>query len=290
MGPWSRPYGVRDLHVINELDKVGDLVSAVGSNQFGLQFYRLFHELFAIEECTVFAFPPSMMPNQVVVEADCPDARQTAVRLAEQWVGGDYLIDENVRRYNKARTRMTYVLKPCEINDDTYRRRYYESPSICRELGLMARVNNTHYLMTLARRSHDDDFDCDDVRTFEALSGVILKTIHRHEELVAGKDRTRACGTAIDFSSQAQRDNAIGYLRDVLLGGPQRLSVREAEICSRIALGYSTLAISLHYGISLNTVATHRKRAYAKLGICSQNELFSRYMHLFGTPGALLSA
>ncbi|MER8421070.1 LuxR C-terminal-related transcriptional regulator [Mesorhizobium sp. M1329] len=278
------------MDVISEFDKAGDLVSTVGSDQFGLQFYRLFHDLFAIEECTVFAFPPSRMPNRVVIEADNPAAKQIAVQLAERWVGGDYLVDQNIRRYNQARTRLTYVLKPREINDDSYRRRYYENPSICRELGLMARVNDTHYLMTLARRSRDDDFDCHDVRTFEALSGLILKTIHRHEELVAGKDRTRACGTAIDFSSQVQRDNAIGYLRDVLLGGPQRLSVREAEVCSRIALGYSTLAISLHYGISLNTVATHRKRAYAKLGICSQNELFSRYMHLFGTPGELLSA
>lgn len=45
-------------------------------------------------------------------------------------------------------------------------------------------------------------------------------------------------------------------------------------------LGYSTLAFGLRLGVSLNTVATHRRRAYLKLGVCSQNELFERYFRL----------
>ena len=54
------------------------------------------------------------------------------------------------------------------------------------------------------------------------------------------------------------------------------LSPREAEICAMILVGYTTLGISLNLEISINTVATHRKRAYKKLGIATQNELFCK--------------
>ncbi|WP_189622426.1 helix-turn-helix transcriptional regulator [Novosphingobium colocasiae] len=73
------------------------------------------------------------------------------------------------------------------------------------------------------------------------------------------------------------RQRTLEYLREVLMEGPGKLSHREAEICAGIIMGYSTEAIGLNCMISVNTVATHRKRAYAKLGISSQNELFLRY-------------
>jgi DNA-binding CsgD family transcriptional regulator len=72
----------------------------------------------------------------------------------------------------------------------------------------------------------------------------------------------------------------------VLGGGPYGLSPREAEVCAHIVLGYSTLAIGLNLGVSVNTVATHRKRAYLKLGVCSQNVLFERYFRLVNTLAA----
>jgi DNA-binding CsgD family transcriptional regulator len=40
----------------------------------------------------------------------------------------------------------------------------------------------------------------------------------------------------------------------------------------------------MHLGISVNTVTTHRKRAYAKLRVGSQNELFERYFTAVITP------
>jgi DNA-binding CsgD family transcriptional regulator len=54
-----------------------------------------------------------------------------------------------------------------------------------------------------------------------------------------------------------------------------RLTEREADVCARIVLGMSTTGIALDLRISKNTVATLRKRAYDRLGISSQNELFA---------------
>ena len=53
------------------------------------------------------------------------------------------------------------------------------------------------------------------------------------------------------------------------------LTPREQEVCRHILTGFSSEAISQSLGISLHSTLTYRKRAYERLGISSQNELFS---------------
>ena len=53
-----------------------------------------------------------------------------------------------------------------------------------------------------------------------------------------------------------------------------QLSPREIEVCVRIMLGITSEGIGIDLGISRNTVLTYRKRAYARLNISSQNQLF----------------
>ena len=58
------------------------------------------------------------------------------------------------------------------------------------------------------------------------------------------------------------------------------LTPREQEVCRHILLGLSSEAISQALGISLHSTLTYRKRAYQRLGISAQNELFSIVLRL----------
>ncbi|WP_254690874.1 helix-turn-helix domain-containing protein [Shinella daejeonensis] len=70
---------------------------------------------------------------------------------------------------------------------------------------------------------------------------------------------------------------AIG--RPELTGeGLDRLTPREREIVAFILKGYSAEATGQVLEISTGTVRIHRRNIYAKLGISSQRELFSRFM------------
>jgi LuxR family transcriptional regulator, activator of tox operons len=51
------------------------------------------------------------------------------------------------------------------------------------------------------------------------------------------------------------------------------LTDRERTVCSLIAIGMTSEGIGIHLGISINTVLTFRRLAYAKLKISSQAEL-----------------
>lgn len=65
------------------------------------------------------------------------------------------------------------------------------------------------------------------------------------------------------------------------------LTPREQEVCRHILLGLSSEAISQGLGISLHSTLTYRKRAYERLGISSQNELFAIVLGLLAGPRGL---
>ena len=60
---------------------------------------------------------------------------------------------------------------------------------------------------------------------------------------------------------------------------------QEAEVVRLILQGHSSLSISLKLDISMTTVKTHRKNAYAKLNISSQSELLARFLSGLGQTG-----
>ena len=77
------------------------------------------------------------------------------------------------------------------------------------------------------------------------------------------------CAHSLSVDGRQNRLHAIYRLLTVREGS--QLTAREADVCARIILGLSTTAIALELGGTKNTI---RRRAYERLGICSQNELF----------------
>lgn len=66
--------------------------------------------------------------------------------------------------------------------------------------------------------------------------------------------------------------------------GAAVLTGRECEVVQLILRGHSSESICFNLGISLGTVKTHRKNAYAKLEISSQSELLSLFLHSLQAP------
>ena len=71
--------------------------------------------------------------------------------------------------------------------------------------------------------------------------------------------------------------------------GRGALTGRERQVVQLVLRGHSSGSIGRNLDISVTTVKTHRRRAYAKLGICSQSELLSLFIRSLdrnGTFGA----
>lgn len=262
-----------------QLDHLGDIVSTIGSREFGQTFYNLFRDLLDVEECTVFSFPDPANPSSLIVEGNCEKQRQAARKLASDYIAGGFLNDPNVRRPIGGQPIDVYVTEADSIFNTAYRQHYYDTPQLTHELVVLGNTNGTLYYTSFYRRKDRHGFGDSELEIMNLVAGFMVKALHRHSELV------RHSGDHNDFTfvhapgdlSGQLRQKTLEHLKNVLVSDPGKLSQREAEICACIVMGYSTEAISLNCSISPNTVATHRKRAYAKLGISSQNELFLCY-------------
>ncbi|WP_374597998.1 helix-turn-helix transcriptional regulator [Sphingosinicella sp.] len=261
-----------------EFDRLGEIVSTLGSREFGPQFYGLFRDLLDVEECTVFSFPDPSNPRSLVVEGNCAEQREAARKLASDYVSGGYLNDPNVKRPHSQVPIDIYITEADNIFNDEYRRHYYDTPELSHELVVLGNASGTLYYTSFYRKKHRHEFGESEIEIMSLMAGFMIKALHRHSELVRHTD---SAGFNFIPSSSGEtgemRQKTLEHLKNVLVAGPHKLSQREAEVCAGIVMGYSTEAISLNCSISTNTVATHRKRAYAKLGISSQNELFLRY-------------
>jgi DNA-binding CsgD family transcriptional regulator len=64
--------------------------------------------------------------------------------------------------------------------------------------------------------------------------------------------------------------------------GANQLTPRERDVVGWLLRGESTRGAAAMLGIAEATVALHRKRAYAKLGVSSQGQLFARFLRTIG--------
>jgi DNA-binding CsgD family transcriptional regulator len=260
-----------------DLHRLGGVTRNVGSPRFGQALFSLFNDAFDITSCSVVTFHASGLPSVVVSEGASPDDCLIVRRLAKEYVNGAYRYDPNVSNRNVARAPAVYGMRADELANTQYRRLFYDEPRISYELVQLTSSDGVLFYLSLYRNRGAAPFYSKDVIAMRQLGRFVVPAVQRHLDL-NGELTSPSTHEATSPSTNTLDSCALlEHMRQVFLDAPHRLSQREAEVCAGIVLGYSTIAIGLNLQIAVNTVATHRKRAYKKLGICSQNELFTRY-------------
>lgn len=67
---------------------------------------------------------------------------------------------------------------------------------------------------------------------------------------------------------------ALQLFRRRLVALERGMTQRELDVCARTLIGLTAEGIALDLNIKKTSVLTYRKRAYARLGISSQTQLF----------------
>ncbi|MBL0374235.1 hypothetical protein JJB09_19605 [Rhizobium sp. KVB221] len=259
-----------ELH--HAIEPLGDMVSLIGSRNFGAGFYRIANDLIGIDHCTVFMCANDT-PRTLVAEANCQKTSERVRSLADIYIREAYRSDpvwgtfDNAPRSDCA----AFLLSPTELVDERYRREFYDKPNIKHEIALTTIINGDRIYAGFYRENGRPDFSGKSVEILKQCGRAIMQVLHKHAEI------SILTGTALGESKPITQKALLERVRSAILADNGQLTAREAEICASIVLGYTVLGISMNLGISINTVATHRKRAYAKLRVCSQNELFARY-------------
>jgi DNA-binding CsgD family transcriptional regulator len=255
-----------------------DLVCLIDSSTFGQSFYDTVNRMIGIDHCTVFVCDEAT-PRTLVAEARTHSAAACVRQLASSYIAGGYLRDPIWNTCEQANSR-TLLLSPLEFSDPRYRHEFYEQPNVKNELAVTATRGRERIYASFYRENGSPDFSCGEIEWLQTFGSLIIQVIAKHAEIrLRSREEGPPCAPP-EEQHQLSRQQMFQQVLTAISHQSTHLTRREAEICASIVLGYTVLGISMNLGISVNTVATHRKRAYAKLRVSSQNELFARYFSL----------
>ena len=267
--------------------RIASLIEALGTRGFGQQFYDLFDGLLHIKQCNVFCFSRKRRPSFVVAEGRDEFNRNIARALANEYITWAFKRDPNCHEVSS--TRGSNLRRPrifsvalTDFKDPVYRNRFYEEPGLSRKLVLLGSSADTNFYINFYRGHSDPLFSPEDTRTLMAFAGVALQATIKQRHL-SGDDPAQLADLCVPNHGASSPADVYRRLCAALAVANCGLTSRETEVCANIMLGYSTMAISLKLGVSIHTVATHRKRAYSKLGVSGQSGLFARYLSLHPT-------
>lgn len=236
-----------------------DLVDCIGAPSFGPTLFRISRERSAISHLTAFAVDGDRPP--VLLVAQNAGVRKSAATIAHRYLQHYWALDlaSTVRRSEQARPkrqRWALLTSAKDIDCAEYREDCYTSACLDQRLSLIESQGNTALQLNFYHSGRTpisrDVID----RSIEAAD-LLFALLRQHNRL-CDRPRQPATADAIEFQ-----------LKQVA----PSLSARERQVCALIAFGVTSEGIALRLGVGLNSVLTYRKRAYGRLGICSQNEL-----------------
>nr|GAJ37954.1 hypothetical protein BDOA9_0205720 [Bradyrhizobium sp. DOA9] len=234
-----------------------DLIEHLGTPTFPAKLFRTTFDWAKASHLTAFAFEPHQRPRVVLAENTgmAPIARGVADQYCRDYWRHD-LANRVLPQINRE-GRQSWILhtQASEIAHSDYRRSCYTSVSLDHRVSLIETKGNRALRINIYR-SEGEGFTNEDIQRIAERGHLLLALTRRHADY-----------------GLADRRHSFGYYRDRLAGVAPVLTQRETEVCAAIILGLTSEGISLELGVRLNTVLTYKKRAYARLGISSQNEL-----------------
>ncbi|MEQ8348741.1 MAG: LuxR C-terminal-related transcriptional regulator [Sneathiellaceae bacterium] len=181
------------------------------------------------------------------------------VRHAAEGYMRHYGEDVNFRILTRPAARDLYLTYQRADGIDAlgYRRDCYDRTGIADRLSLVRARGRDRLALSLYRSRRAGPFDEGQRAAAAGTFPLLLEAVDRH---LAGLPLPEAAPAA----TQAER----------LRRRYPELSPRECAVAARVLAGLSAAQIAAELGIAESTVVTHRKRAYARIGVAGMKALF----------------
>ena len=258
---------------------IGEIIEGLGNEALPERLVRGLCRLVPFELAAVFAYRGRSRPLVVYDNFDACGASQGVAAYVEN----TYVLNPFYHAHLKGLGDGVYRMRdlaPDAFFESEYYRAYKARPSAAEEIGyvtenwppgmeeLMVAVTLADGVLaeiSLSRPRRGGGFDDTDVARLAAVVPVIGAFMRKYwVEFNATGSRSSPPDSRVD-------DAFADFGKSVLTG-------REREVTQLILRGHSSASICSNLGISLGTVKTHRKNAYAKLAISSQSELLARFL------------
>lgn len=247
---------------------IGAAIRSLGTPDFPAAFARMAASDFLADQVVVFRAGEQGRVRTLLAE-NLRDGAGRALALAESYASRHWAQDPNrplllpPAAGEQGRGVVLRAVRVDETADAEYRRRLFAEPRLGAKAALVVRAPGHALYVNLYRGLDRRPFGPGDLAAVERTCDVLAAMIERHFALADD-------AAASDLASVQRVIAGAAVERG---GAP--LSGREAAVCARIVAGYSAEGIGLDLGVSTHSVVTYRRRAFEKLGVATQKELFS---------------
>jgi LuxR family transcriptional regulator, activator of tox operons len=238
------------------------LINSIGTLDFSPTLFRTAYELTKTEHLSAFSFRSQSSPRILVAEntGRYPVSSAIARQYSERYWRHD--LANKLSLLSTAPRSAFWVVRTTasEISDVEYRSDCYTSAGLEDRISV-SQTSDENTIRLNFYRSRGDAFSQNEANKIFETAEVLIALLRQHE----GRDSASEKYSENDFKKRLSQ-LAVS------------LSSREVDICTGILQGITSEGIALKLRLGLSTVQTHRKRAYARLGISSQNELMRLVM------------
>ena len=251
-----------------EQDALAHCILAIGTPSFYRALLQFGQVICGFEHLSVFRFTPTFEPCIEVLEGlDDPSITNLS---AQSYMGFGYHRSDpapaRIRELGQAAADAPAVLSlwARDIEDVAYRRGIYEKWGLDGRVSLIGRAGGQWRSINFYKHVEKGGLTDQDVVALTKRAQVLFAAETRH--LGLSERQPSPIGTTVP---------PLDLLQGLLMAIAPTLSRRETEVCARALQGMTGEGTALDLNISYTTVATLRRRAYAKLHISNLNELFA---------------
>ncbi len=260
------------------LDGLTQLCRCIGSPAFESCLLKLLNKVTPVDHCVVFTYGETGA-GHLFTHGRMPVAE--ARQLARDYVEHFHEQDPNFPQISRASEACEDRLIPLALDstyDPAYQNHFFDRHDLIDKASTIGKVEQGSVYCNFYRMGLSGAYSKKDWQLLESILPLITTLISTHHRILQL--------SPVD-EQQAHR-NARSLVHNIISKSVppfSQLTPREREVCERILLGYTSVGIGLDLNIAQSSVVTYRRRAYEKLDISTQNELFtlcliaSQYQH-----------
>ncbi len=248
------------------LEGLTQLCRCIGSPAFESCLLKLLNKVTPVDHCVVFTYGESgaghlFTHGRMQVEE--------AQQLADDYVSSFHEQDPNFAQLSSAIEGCEDSLMPLAADADAaYQNHFFDRHDLIDKASTIGRVEQGSVYCNFYRMGRSGPYSDKDWRLLESILPLITTLISTHYRILQLSPADK----------QEQYRNARSLVHNIIsknVSPFSQLTPREREVCERILLGYTSVGIGLDLNIAQSSVVTYRRRAYEKLDISTQNELFT---------------
>ncbi len=250
------------------LEGLTQLCRCIGTPAFESCLLKLLNKVTPVDHCVVFTFGERgtghlFTHGRMRVEE--------AQQLADDYVRNFHEQDPNFSQLSGATKGGEDCLIPLATDADVdaaYQNHFFDRHDLIDKASTIGKLEQGSVYCNFYRMGRSGPYSDKDWQLLESILPLITTLISTHYRFLQLSPADK----------QEQYRNARSLVHNIIsknVSPFSQLTPREREVCERILLGYTSVGIGLDLNIAQSSVVTYRRRAYEKLDISTQNELFT---------------